>query len=263
MKRLAELSDRDLRDLAAALRSGRLQSPLTPFGVQRLLGSTDAGELAGELQTLHDRGMPLELIAEAADLLLYDRARHASLNQQIDLVTTGPDAPGIVNRDTSIVVRELFAQARTSVLLAGFAVYQGRRVFKTLAERMSEVPALDVRLFLDIQRGHGDTTISDALVRRFAENFRSRQWPVAENLPQVFFDPRSLSMETSKRSCLHAKCVVVDRETVFVTSANFTEAAQERNIEVGLLVQSKPIAEQLCGYFDALTANDLVSVVTW
>jgi phosphatidylserine/phosphatidylglycerophosphate/cardiolipin synthase-like enzyme len=38
---------------------------------------------------------------------------------------------------------------------------------------------------------------------------------------------------------LHAKGVVADDEVVFVTSANLTEAALDRNIEVGLLVRDR------------------------
>lgn len=55
-----------------------------------------------------------------------------------------------------------------------------------------------------------------------------------------------------RRACLHAKCVVVAGQHVYVSSANFTEAAQERNIEVGLLVRSPRLAEQLTTHFDAL-----------
>ena len=38
---------------------------------------------------------------------------------------------------------------------------------------------------------------------------------------------------------MHAKCVVADDRSVFVSSANFTEAAQElENVEIGLLIES-------------------------
>ena len=47
---------------------------------------------------------------------------------------------------------------------------------------------------------------------------------------------------------------MVDGKHVFVSSANFTEAAQERNIEVGLLVQSRAVAERVCRFFNALLA---------
>jgi len=55
-----------------------------------------------------------------------------------------------------------------------------------------------------------------------------------------------------KPGSLHAKCIVVDAEHVFVSSANFTEAAQERNIEVGLLIQSRALGERVRRFFDAL-----------
>jgi phosphatidylserine/phosphatidylglycerophosphate/cardiolipin synthase-like enzyme len=57
---------------------------------------------------------------------------------------------------------------------------------------------------------------------------------------------------------LHAKCVVVDGEAVFISSANFTEAAQERNIEMGLLVHSDWLAQRVTRHFDALLAAKLV-----
>jgi phosphatidylserine/phosphatidylglycerophosphate/cardiolipin synthase-like enzyme len=40
-----------------------------------------------------------------------------------------------------------------------------------------------------------------------------------------------------------------------VSSANFTEAAQERNIEVGVLVRSRIVAERLEAFFSALVAT--------
>jgi phosphatidylserine/phosphatidylglycerophosphate/cardiolipin synthase-like enzyme len=82
------------------------------------------------------------------------------------------------------------------------------------------------------------------------ENPHERDRP----LPDVYYDPRSLDVDLERRACLHAKCVVVDRQHVFVSSANFTEAAQERNIEVGVLVRSPRLAEQLTNHFDSLLA---------
>src|SRR5947208_2498686 len=115
---------------------------------------------------------------------------------------------------------------------------------------MLEVPSLSVRLFLDIQRPHGDTTSSPELIRRFAARFRSHQWPKDRPLPEVFFDPRSLETDSERRACLHAKCVVVDGKDVFVSSANFTEAAQQRNIEIGLLIHSAEVATRVIQYFN-------------
>jgi phosphatidylserine/phosphatidylglycerophosphate/cardiolipin synthase-like enzyme len=73
-------------------------------------------------------------------------------------------------------------------------------------------------------------------------------------IPEVYFDPRSLDPEADKRSCLHAKTVVVDSRYGFVSSANFTEAAHLRNIEVGVAFDSSPFAHQVSNFFDVLLA---------
>ena len=153
------------------------------------------------------------------------------------------------------------ADARESVLVAGYAVYRGQRVFQALADRMLSIPALKVRMFLDIQRGPGDTTSATQLILRFADRFRSHQWPEDRPLPEVFFDPRSLETDPGQRACLHAKCVIVDERNVFISSANFTEAAQKKNLEIGLLIRSHSLAGQVTGYFEELVAKNLLAQV--
>jgi phosphatidylserine/phosphatidylglycerophosphate/cardiolipin synthase-like enzyme len=51
------------------------------------------------------------------------------------------------------------------------------------------------------------------------------------------------------------KCVVVDRRVALLTSANFTEAAQQRNIEAGVVARCGQLAERLAGYFAGLRAS--------
>jgi phosphatidylserine/phosphatidylglycerophosphate/cardiolipin synthase-like enzyme len=77
----------------------------------------------------------------------------------------------------------------------------------------------------------------------------------------VYYYPRSLELSPGKRTSLHAKCVVVDAQTVFVSSANFTEAAHERNIEIGLLLRSKLLAERIVRHFDVLVRERLLRPV--
>ena len=81
------------------------------------------------------------------------------------------------------------------------------------------------------------------------------QWPKDKRQPEVYFDPRAVDLNSQKKACLHAKCIVVDRKDVFVSSANFTEAAQERNLEVGLLIHSPSLAERVVGHFESLVAE--------
>jgi phosphatidylserine/phosphatidylglycerophosphate/cardiolipin synthase-like enzyme len=257
-EKLLQLCECDLREIAAALRANRLATPITAIGLQRMLASCVAGPVADELQQMAEQGFTPHQLAILLELIAKDRSRRPALEDVIDLVTTGPEAAGVTDRDTSVVVRELFAHAEKSVLVAGYAVYQGQHVFAALADRMQAVPQLSVRMFLDVQRGPGDTSTAAEIVRRFAHRFQTQQWPSDRPLPRVFYDPRSLDLAADKRACLHAKCVVVDSESVFISSANFTEAAQERNIEVGLLVRAHSLAERLVRHFDTLLAVNLL-----
>jgi phosphatidylserine/phosphatidylglycerophosphate/cardiolipin synthase-like enzyme len=99
-----------------------------------------------------------------------------------------------------------------------------------------------------------DARSNEELTREFAERFRQNEWP-GERLPLVYFDPRSLQGGTGPRACLHAKCIVVDDERAFVTSANFTEAAQERNLEAGVLVELTVLARALRTQFESLVSS--------
>lgn len=125
------------------------------------------------------------------------------------------------------------------------------------SRRMEEIPSVEVDMFLDIPRPKGDISPSAILVSRFAQRFRDSQWPANHRLPRVFYDPRSVDSENPIRSSLHAKCIAVDGRRVFVSSANFTEAGQQRNIDVGLSIESAWLADRLTRHFRLLCSRDL------
>jgi phosphatidylserine/phosphatidylglycerophosphate/cardiolipin synthase-like enzyme len=52
--------------------------------------------------------------------------------------------------------------------------------------------------------------------------------------------------------------VVVDARHVFLSSANFTEAGQQRNIELGLLLCSPIIASRILRFFDFLVKTQIL-----
>jgi phosphatidylserine/phosphatidylglycerophosphate/cardiolipin synthase-like enzyme len=229
--------------LIEALGARRLVAPFGELAVARYIGKLAAAEIAPEIERLAALGLTAELFTEMLKAFETDRAQAATL------VWTGPDDTAGM-RDTGVVVRELFSRAERHVLVAGFAVYQGHAIFEELAARMDAITELEVDMYLNVNRKYGDTTASEQILAAFARRFRESIWP-RERTPSVYYDPRALEI-ADKRAALHAKCVVTDREYVLVTSANFTEAAQERNIEVGLLVRDEAIGEQLCLQFRAL-----------
>jgi phosphatidylserine/phosphatidylglycerophosphate/cardiolipin synthase-like enzyme len=251
---LCLLTTEDLTQLANALRSGRLAPPFTSLLLRRYLPENLAGRVAIELQQRISDGMEPQHLATNMETLSDDRRQRPVAEDLIELVWTGPEAPGIVNRDTGVVVREMFQSAKESVMVAGYAIYHGQLLFKELAERMDLMPELHVQMFLDIQRRLHDESSSSQIVRAFAQRFAEKEWP-GRRLPKLYYDPRSLETDHATRASLHAKCVVVDKTKAFVTSANFTEAAQKRNIEVGVLIRSRRFAEQLAEHFEVLAAQ--------
>ncbi len=253
------LSDSEIRDLATSLRAGRVATPFSAIALQRIISPRHATVVAQELEALRAEGTDVRSIAVMLELLAKDRRNRPKVDDLIDLVTTGPEACGVTNRDTSAVVRELFASAKATVLIAVYAVYRGQQVFAALAERMDECSTLGVRVFLDIQRPRGDTSAANDIVQKFADRFVKSQWPPGSRLPETFYYPRSLESDSAKKSSLHAKCVVVDGEAAFVSSANFTEAAQERNVEVGVLVRSPLLADRITRHFDAMLEQGLMT----
>lgn len=249
---LSRLNRKEIEVLIDALETKTLRRPFTEIAFTRLFGRDFAIEVFAEIQKLEGDGFSEQQIKILLETLQTDRSKRGeSLLDKVSLVWTGPETDGTRNRDTKIVVRELFAKAKKSVLVAGFAVYQGREVFAALAENMLQNPNLSVSFYLNIQRSYGDSSASDQIVRQFADKFKNRDWP-GTRFPKVFYDPRSLAVTKGKSAVLHAKVVIVDRQFTFVSSANFTEAAQERNIEAGVLVDSAEFANQLQGHFEAL-----------
>ena len=144
-----------------------------------------------------------------------------------------------------------FFRAYHSVLAVGFAIHQGRSIFQGLASRLDETENLEAVLCIDIRLEIGSTINIAQILRRYAAKFVETEWP-GERLPHLYYDPRSLSSDSGGSSVLHAKCVAVDSTEALVTSANFTEAAQLRNIELGLHVKSPRIARQIEGHLYSL-----------
>jgi hypothetical protein len=259
MSPLNSLDRSALLVLATALESKRLSPPFHPACLDLYVPATLQGEVAGELDRLHRSGMSTEHIGYLLQVLAAEKEKIDERGNRIDIVWTGQNVPGLKSRATSVVVRELFERARNYILITSYVFQQGdktKTIFGSLANRMDTESNLDVKLLLDVQRPYRADCSDSRLIEEFASSFR-QLWP-GKRLPEVFFDPRSLSTEPGVRACLHAKCIVIDDEQFFITSANLTEAAQERNIEVGVLIKDAIAAYRLRTQFEALILQNIV-----
>ena len=241
--------------LAGALASGLLVPPGSAMAVRATVGGGYEEEILRLLEEWEALG-----VSPAAGAAWLESLRLASAHVPIpDFVWTGPEVAGLHARDTRRVYEELLGSAERSVWASTYVFFDGMRAFKTLARRMDALPGLSVTLLVNIERRRGDTTAADSLVRRFADQFWGREWPGTAR-PKVYYDPRSVEVE-GPAGVLHAKAVVTDEESVFITSANLTEAGQDRNIELGLLVRDRSLAQTTLTHFRALIEDDLLRLL--
>lgn len=260
MSRLARLDLGQLQRLLSDVQSERLQDLADLDAIARLTGLSIATEIREDLAQVFQKcgSVGVEHVLQA---LIAQRVYLAESSPHIDLVWSGPDLKGTNNQDTGTVVRTMFRNAKQEVVLAGYAVYAGREIFAELGKRMNENPQLRVTLLLDIRPDKDHPKGREETVAAYVDEFRAKHW-TAKRLPKIYYDPRAFEGSAPQRAAIHAKFVVIDKRRLLVSSANFTPAAQERNIEVGVLLESENFAQQLLAHVDQLIAKKHVLAAT-
>ena len=239
-----------LRDLAGAIERTTVRCPVTASR----LSAAGFGEVqAPVLETLGS----LDRIAALAVLRAVIADREHRAERHLELVWSGPLAPGAAHRDTAVVMRSLFNRAQNRVLIGGYSFDHGAEILEPLHRAMEERGVL-ADLFLDID-GVADTAAEGpAYARAQIERFFRENWPFSGKRPAVFYDPRT-AIPGPPWASLHAKCVVVDERWSLVTSANFTNRGQTRNIELGVLIDDEGFAHQVVKQWQVLLSNRLIA----
>jgi len=257
VKALTGLDLSSLEALALALRTGRLRTPFSPAALARhLTPSADLQAVADLLNTLAIDGGKPKLLARFVQALVAERrASRQRAADRVELVWTGPE-PVAGLRQTAAVCAWLVDQAVEQLTVVTYAVWPGSLV-AALAARMAAVPELSVRLLLNVHHDDLGSGPRAAELSRWAEDFRSRTWP-HDQVPEVWFDPRSLAQRSRDRAVLHAKCILVDDRLAFISSANLTDKAHRKNIEAGVLLRDAQLTKDLRGRFDELVARGIL-----
>ena len=240
--------------LVVALESGLLSGSPPAAALQSVLGSA---EWAARASNALGEFAPFALSGSAIAAWIRSLNKTEARSPRADLVWSGPEVPGVHARSTRRVYEELIGAAERSLWISTYAFFDGPKAFETLARRMDAVPTLNATVLLNLKRKHGDTSSADQLVRRFADRFWTIEWP-GRSRPRIYFDPRALELD-GPGGVLHAKAVVADGEAVFVTSANLTEAALDRNIELGLLVRDRTLAASISSHFRGLIERGVLT----
>ena len=245
---LVSLSEAELRDLASAAVSGRLAQNMTS-GLLQMLGLPGAW-------APYVNGAPAETLAVAANAVLAQR--EGMRRPHVVSSSLRESDPGF--EDTAVVLRRLFAQAEGEVLIAGFRVTE-RALLEPL--RRPDARKLDVSIYFHIQtdvdwrgRPRSGSPDEETWPRRWWQGFLEDVWPEAMDPPRGLYSPLTLGRQDDGYHSMHAKTVVVDGRWWLVSSANLTDRAMSRNLELGVLHDDVGIAAGVVKHFSALEAAD-------
>jgi cardiolipin synthase A/B len=211
--RIAEGMPADqLETLAAATLDGRP-------GLERLsarLASATARAACDEVARLLDTGAEPGFVA--GTLLGALRAvESARARSSIDVVWTGPHSRITTSRLTSAVVVDLVRSAREEIVLVSYAVHPPR----ALTEALDGAADRGVHLTLLLERPADNPRFSSATTPFPGVRAQRLAWP---------------RHRRPAGAALHAKIIVVDRQTAHIGSANLTGHAMDHNIECGVLL---------------------------
>jgi len=253
---LLRLPASTLTDLGRALDGGTLRHG---FSFQSILSF--AGEQANAveqaLRVFLAAGFTLKTLGIFCESLGTTLAERDAAERSITLVLSGPDVAGTPVVDTKTTVLSLFEEATEEVLITSYVFHEAAEFFAKLAEKHDKNPKFHVTFLVDLTHRKSIHQALPLIAQSFAADFRTKHWP-GQRVPDLWHDPRHFDVADSVRGILHAKTVIVDRKIAFITSANFTEAGQSRNIEAGVLIRQPRTATRLHDYFSGLIATNVL-----
>jgi cardiolipin synthase len=169
--------------------------------------------------------------------------------QQIEFLWAGPSpANQIPARRIDQVLYDLIGEARRDIMLVTFAAAKIDRLAAALIEAMHR--HVSVQLNLEFEEASEGQLSYDAL-RAFPESLIKGAdiyyWPVEKR-------ERNQAGRPGK---LHAKTAVID-ETIVISSANLTDDAFNRNLELGARIISGKFSGHVRAYFQGLIAEKVL-----
>jgi phosphatidylserine/phosphatidylglycerophosphate/cardiolipin synthase-like enzyme len=241
-----------LEQVLGMLEQGRLDCPLTVADL------ADAG-FHGRPADLVEVFAGVDRVGVAAALRVAIAERIYRPPPRLELVWTGPETRASVARSTALIVERLFNEATRSIIVGGYK-FDTKEILDPLCRAMQE-RGVSVTIFIDIDGATANPLEADAFATAFIDRWLRDIWPFGAPKPAVYYDPRTAirgDVPGHDWATLHAKCVVVDDERSLITSANFTDRGQTRNIEAGVLIEDAAFSEQLAGQWRQLVSEGLV-----
>lgn len=221
-------------DGAANALSGVVGTPAAVGVVRRLIGvwrttAISASELASML--LAASHVRTQVAAE----------------QSIELVWTGPTTPFVSARRTEQALLQVINAAEETLFITSFVTYDVASIVKSL--NAANDRGVDVSMLLELSRDNGGNVSVDGIAQMRTLIPRARLYAWRDKA-----DPFS-------DGSVHAKVAVADRRICFITSANLTGYAMEKNMEAGVLISGGDIPESLDSHLRSLINAKVVAHV--
>ncbi|QBH19204.1 phospholipase [Alcaligenes faecalis] len=167
--------------------------------------------------------------------------------QSIELVWTGPTTPFVSARRTEQALLQVINSAEHSLFITSFVAYDVSTLVNALNAASDRGVAIS--MLLELSQEHGGSITFDAIgkMRTLVPAARLYAW---SNKAAPFSDGR-----------VHAKVAIADRRMCFITSANLTGHAMEKNMEAGVLISGGDIPTLLDRHLSALIGTRVVSPI--
>lgn len=162
----------------------------------------------------------------------------AALEQSTELVWTGPTTPFVSARRTEQALLQVINSAEQSLFVTSFVAYDVSTIVKAL--NAANDRGVAISMLLELSQDHGGSITFDAIgkMRMLVPSARLYAW---RDKADPFSDGR-----------VHAKVAVADGKMCFITSANLTGHAMEKNMEAGVLISGGRIAKLLDKHLHSL-----------
>ena len=162
---------------------------------------------------------------------------HMCISPAVELLWTGPDT-SMPTRRVEQALQDLIHAASRRILLVTFAAYKMDMLIVALNDALTR--QCQVTLILESRDG-SEAQLSYDAHHAFVDlqaGARIYHWPLENR-------PRNSAGRPEK---LHAKCAVGDN-TLIVSSANLTDDAMSRNMEIGIRLDGGDAAETVWEYY--------------
>ncbi|MCC6649581.1 MAG: hypothetical protein IT348_00370 [Candidatus Eisenbacteria bacterium] len=173
-------------------------------------------------------------------------SRWRDAHERLELVWSGPLPAGSNFRRSDEALLQVVRSAQRRLSVVTFAAYRVPSIAAALRDALAR--GIEVRFFGETLAGSEGRVRHDAaaaLGAGLADRIVVFEWP----LEMRATDARS------NRGLLHAKFALADDTTLFVSSANLTEAALDANMELGVLVSGGTLPSAVGKHVDRLIAE--------